>query len=721
MNGRQCTEEAEQATQIILSWRDICRFTALVLAGWSMLLVSVQVANASGSIESGASLNASISEVGMDEVKSGSLLFESDSRARYWQAQTVETVVAIEVTGMIARTRLRQEFKNDRDSWVEGIYVFPLPENAAVDHMRMEIGERRIEGVIKEREDAKQLYMKARRDGKKASLIEQERPNLFTNAVANIGPGEMVTVEIEYQQTLRYDNGAFSLRFPMAITPRYIPGDPLVVEEEITQFDGTGWALDTNQVPDASRITPPVLTEHQKGYPVSVNVTINSGFKLATIESRYHAISTEENEWNRTVVTLVDEALYADRDFELVWRLEQGVAPRAALFTEARDGDLYHLLMVLPPAESSQRRIDREVIYVIDRSGSMSGSSIKQAKHALKLALGRLRPNDRFNVIAFSSNTDRLFSTARKASHQNRRAAQRYVSSLTADGGTEIRAALEVALKDQRESSAVRQVVFLTDGSVGNEAALFKYIKQHLGDSRLFTIGIGSAPNSHFMSRAAQFGRGTFTYIGDVNEVQSKMDGLFQKLETSVMTDLKVTFDDPTVEMWPQRLPDLYQGEPLMLTARSKMADQRVVVTGQRQNHMWFNRLYLKDSRNGAGIATMWARGKIAALMDRLSEGEKEQQVKPAVIDLALRHHLVSKYTSLVAIDVTPSRPDSEPLNSESMPLNLPKGQVHAKISGRHAQTATDAQLQLVIGMMLLLAALWLWHNNKSACARDEV
>lgn len=710
MNNMKQNDEAELETLIIYSGDDIWKLL------WLVFLLILFTSHAHADSGAAAHMETGINEIEMDKVKSGSLLFKSENSDHYWQALTLETDVQIDVTGMIARTTLRQKFKNNQAGWVEGVYVFPLPEDAAVDRLRMEIGDRIIEGEIKERSEAKRIYTEASNQGKKASLIEQERPNLFTNSVANIGPGETVVVEIEYQQTLRYDNGAFSLRFPMAITPRYIPGGVVVLEEQITQFSGSGWAIDTDQVGDASRITPPVLKEAEKGNPVRLTVTLNSGFSLQRIQSRYHPVITKDLEKNVTVVTLMNETEKTDRDFELVWWPELASAPKAALFTEKKEDAFYHLLMVLPPADVNEGgHIDREVIYVIDTSGSMSGISIQQARQALGLALTRLRPEDRFNVISFNSYTDKLFSHARMASPQNIRDAQHYVSSLEAEGGTEMGSALEAALLNQQESRAVRQVIFLTDGSVGNEAALFKLIKQHLGNSRLFTVGIGSAPNSHFMSKAAQFGRGTFTYISDLNEVQSKTAALFHKLETSVMTDLEATFDDPAAAMWPQRLPDLYQGESLLLTARTTLKDQEVVVTGQRKNHQWSNTLHLNNASNGSGIATLWARNKIASLMDRIRDGDKETEIKLQVIDVALRHHLVSKYTSLVAVDVTPSHANSEIVERKAVPVNLPKGQQHPKIFGRHAQTATPAQLQFLLGVLLLMLALWAWFKRKPA------
>ena len=648
----------------------------------------------------------------VDDVSQGSLLFQNEAGG-YSQAPSLNTDVAIHISGMIARASVRQSFKNDSDAWVEGIYVFPLPEDAAVDHMRMQIGERIIEGQIKEREEAKRTYVQARQAGKKAALIEQQRPNLFTNSVANIGPQETVTIEIEYQQLLRYDSGQFRLRFPMAITPRYIPGTALPQQETVTNFNGLGWAMNTDQVPDASHITPPVWQGPGDGKdkvnPINLSIELNAGFPLTQLKSPYHAIQTSEHKGIHHI-TLADEQSYAERDFELSWTPQAGQAPRAALFTEQQGAELYHLLMVLPPQleQGNGQSLPREVIYIIDTSGSMGGTSIQQARQALLLALDRLQPGDRFNVIAFNTNTDQLFSQARPASNDNRQAARRYVQSLQASGGTNMRPALEAALRNQDESASLRQLVFLTDGSVGNEAELFGLIQQRLGQSRLFTIGIGSAPNSHFMRKAAQFGRGSFTYIGDVSEVQSKMQALFQKLETPLMSQLVAEFGNAEVERYPERLPDLYAGEPLIISAKTDLNNQTVIISGQRLQSRWQNTLQMDQGMQASGIGTLWARHKIAALMDQQHESGDKQGIKQQIIATALQHHLVSKYTSLVAIDVTPTRPLSESLEQQAVPVNLPHGQVQAKGFGLRPKTATAAPLHLLLGTLLLLLALLL-------------
>ncbi|MGB5079916.1 MAG: VIT domain-containing protein, partial [Burkholderiales bacterium] len=265
------------------------------------------------------------------EAQQGTLLLER-APGETFAAPLLRTEVAIKVSGMVARARVRQSFRNPFTDWLEGVYVFPLPENAAVDHLRMKVGERSVEGEIRERGQAKRNYEQAKRGGRRAALLEQERPNLFTSSVANIGPNDEIVVEIEYQQTLRYDTGRFSLRFPMAVGPRYLPGFLPVAGEP-----GTGWGRNTSEVPDAARITPPVLRPSQGPVnPVSIRVELDAGVPLADIDSPYHEIRSRVLDTGREVVELERGAVPANRDFELVWTPAAQSAPRAAWFAERR-------------------------------------------------------------------------------------------------------------------------------------------------------------------------------------------------------------------------------------------------------------------------------------------------------------------------------------------------------------------------------------------------
>lgn len=647
--------------------------------------------------------------IGLNDVKGGQLLFKTAQPGRFLPAPTLKTDVRISVTGLIARATVTQEFTNpslEKEAWAEGIYVFPLPETAAVDHLRMKVGERMIEGQIKERGEAKKVYEQAKQEGKRASLVEQERPNMFTTSVANIAPGDRITVEIEYQETVRYDQGTFSLRFPMVVGPRYIPGTPVVMED---QPPGNGWSLDTDRVPDASRITPPV--QHPDAGPInplSLSIDLAPGFPLGVIESPYHEILTIAGPDGRRHITLRADAVPADRDFALTWQPASGQAPTVTAFREQQGDDSYAFLMAMPPvgADQTVASVARETIFVIDTSGSMSGTSIEQAKAALLLALNRLTAQDRFNVIQFNSVTHVLFSQSQRVRPDTLRKAVHYVEQLKANGGTEILPALKMALKGEAPATHLRQVIFLTDGQVGNEDELFEVIHSQLGGSRLFTIGIGSAPNSHFMRKAAEFGRGTFTHIGSTSEVKAQMDAIFRKLERPVLTDIRVEGLDGQIEMFPSRIPDLYEGEPVVVAMKGHALPSDVTISGLVGNKPWTTAVKLSEQDQRDGLSVYWARQKIAALMDRQQYGQDEAATRQAVLDVALPHHLASKYTSLVAVDVTPVRPMSHPLQAHALKTNLPEGQDHQAIFGL-PQTATSGQLQILMGFSALLMA-WL-------------
>lgn len=618
------------------------------------------------------------------------------------EAPLVFTDVRMSVSGMIARVTVTQRFVNPTDGWKEGVYTFPLPEKAAVDHLRMTVGEREVEGIIKERGEAARTYEAAKSEGRKATLLDEERPNMFTTSVANLAPREEVAITIEYQETLRYDDGTFRLRFPMAITPRYIPGDKVA-----SLGEGVAWSQATQAVIDADRITPPVVPR-EEGYvlPVRLAIDLNAGFALSSLSSAYHPVAIESQPDHRYRITLADGPVPASRDFELAWTPDVGAAPATALFTETKDGKTYALMMALPPAaaKAATERAPREVTYIIDTSGSMEGVSIAQARDALAMALDRLLPGDYFNVIEFNSTTRSLFAAPVPADADTLSRARQFVAGLRARGGTEMLPALEIALAGAREASILRQVVFLTDGAVGNEDQILALVSQRLGDRRLFTVGIGPAPNLFFMTKAAQFGRGTYTAIGDVREVKEKMTALFRKLETPALTDISVAWP-AGADAWPRVVPDLYAGEPVIVSARYDAAATagNIALSGRRAGTVWGTLMPAASQGTEPGVGVLWARAKIDALMDAQRKGAPESEIRAAVVDVALTHHLVSKFTSLVAVDVTPTRPAGAAASRTAVPGNIPDG-----LTGfdRLPRTATPAPLLLLAGAIAVMLAM---------------
>jgi len=640
-----------------------------------------------------------------ERARAGVLLLQTPEDESAWLAPQVSNEVEIHVTGPIARARVLQAFENPSDEVVEAVYVFPLPETAAVDGLTLTIGKRRIVGEVRERAEAQQVFDRARKSGKVASLLEQERPNLFTTHVANILPGEVVEVELSYQQEVRYDAGRFSLSFPSTLTPRYIPG---ATDTAAEGFSGSGWGTNTRDVPDAERITPPVRLGD--GPTLDISVFVDAGFPLKRLTSSSHALDIERTGAGPGVfhALLATGPVLADHDFQLEWEPEAGSVPRTALFEEQFQGRRYALLMVLPPdaALDGAGRMARELTFVIDTSGSMAGTSIEQARRALESGLRQLRAGDQFNVIEFNSTARRLFPESVPVTQANVDKALGWVGALAADGGTEMLSALQLALGDAQPGERVRQVVFITDGSVGNEPELFRFIVDHLGRQRLFTVGIGSAPNQYFMHDAARFGRGTFTSIADVSEVSLRMNELWSKLSAPVSSDLELTWaGSPQAETWPERLPDLYRGEPLVVVARLDAKASAVELRGRRASQAFVNQLGLTGTTNSGGKLTsrprergihrLWARRKIESAMDRLIEGQAESDIRPEVTALALEHHLVSKYTSLVAVDTT--RSVESPGPSVPVANALPAG---STMFGNLPQTATPGPTCLLLSFV---------------------
>jgi Ca-activated chloride channel family protein len=665
-----------------------------------------------------------------DDVQRGELLVAMEN-GQLHPAPLLSQRVDITVSGITARVKVEQSFVNNDVDWINAVYVFPLPDESSVDHLRLRVGERLLEGRIMEKEEARKTHEKAREEGKKSSLLVQNRPNIFTTEVANIGPGEEVTVEIEYQQTVRYVDNVFSLRFPMVVGPRYIPGQPLAGSaesreemepseatesvEQPMRMTSTGWAVDTDQVPDASQITPPVDLEGKTIIPVKLTIDLAAGIPLSRLESLYHGIESEEIGEGHYSIWLTDE-IKADRDFVLEWQPENAGDAKAALFAETLGENQYMLLMLMPPQKMAEGPLPREVIFILDISGSMAGTSIIQAKAAIDLALSRLRPADHFNVIVFNNDAHALFSTAKPADQAHIQKARRYIDQIRAEGGTEMKSALLLALDGSNRHERLRQVVFLTDGAVGNEDELLKIIGRRLGDSRLFTVGIGSAPNSYFMSRAATIGRGTFTYIGKYSEVTEKMMNLFTKLESPVLSDLKLELagSDLDIEGYPSPLPDLYMGEPLVLAVRTGWENVTLRLTGTRLGRPWETTVDTSTYGEREGIGALWARKKIRSQMESLALGADGEKVREEVLKTALEHHLVSKYTSLVAVDTVVSKPEQSENETElaedaavqvAVKTHLPHGWQAAAVFGGGSQTATPATLRMLVGVCLLAMA----------------
>jgi len=624
-------------------------------------------------------------------------------------AVTQSTEVEIEVTGLLARTTVTQRFTNHTDGWVEGRYVFPLPEGAAVDALRVTIGDRVIAGEVREKADARQVFERAREQGRSAGLVEQHRANLFSTTLTNIAPGENVEVRIGFGQMVAYEHGRFSLRFPTTTLARYANG--------------------TNGAPNRATDAPIPAPHHDRDAPprLDLRVELHAGLALATVESLHHPVRINGRGSERKIELThsknnPDHA--AGRDFELVWTARDEDRLQGALFVEHMLGRPHALLMLVPPREFRPVSRKRELILVIDRSGSMKGDAFVQAREAIRLALDRIDPDDRFNVIAFSNATLPLFDGPVAATRDNLRRAYRFVERLNARGGTEIDTAMEIAMAGLPGPGYLRQIVFATDGAVANEQQVLERIDREIGDSNLFAVGIGHGVNTSFLSRAASRGHGTTTLIQDPRDIAGRMGELLLQLESPVLEDLDIQWPVPA-ETWPERMPDLYAGQPLMVLARLEAPDGgfdtgSVRATGLRDLRFVEMEWPLEHFRSAPGVARAWASARIQGLKDRPAGSMDEQLRRDERLLTALDYRIVSPLTSLVAVDKTPRRSEAAELKRAAVAGAAPADRDPGALMAMPATDAGSLEAGLRGFSILAIVLLLIFNRRFNRLRRAE-
>ena len=651
-------------SQMINKWHLCDRLAGLTLVIIFILSISVPLR---------AEYSPKQPSINLDDVESGQLLMRSGNKLS--SAILLSTDIKIAVAGSTSRTIVSQRFINTSETWAEGVYVFPIGENAAVDTLKLRIGEKFIEGIIKEKFEAKVIYEEAKAEGKKASLIEQQKPNLFTNNIANIGPGEVVVVQIEFQSKLISKDGTWELRVPLVSAPRY---DISVIEEKI-EFGSSGFSNKSINADYNENIDVKILDEKELFNPVEILIDLNTGFDLNSVKSAFHKVNIDKLSNGHHKISLPGP-ISSDRDFVLRWTAKDKDT-QTSLFKETH-GNQEHLLLTLNPPLTNKNKYspNREIIFIQDISGSMGGEPLRQSKIGLEMAIKRLKPSDKFNIVLFNDRYSSYAENPVLATAKERHKAVRYVRRLNSYGGTEMYPALKYALKNfKSEKSVLKQLIFLTDGAVTQESKLFSLINRELKTARLFTIGIGSAPNSFFMSRAAELGRGSHIYIGDMDEISNRMTDLFGKIENPVITDLELILPKGFVaEVYPNPLPDLYAGDPLSIAIRGKNASGIAKVIGKIGNQKWVARVTLDQGSDQIGIAKLWAREKISNLeRNRISLSPNASQkvdIDSELLQTALNYGLVSRLTSMVAVDITPSRPQGVNLDTSKLKIAIPNG-----------------------------------------------
>lgn len=647
---------------------------------------------------------------GPPPVTEGSLLFRSPVSGRYELVPLRHTDVQIDVRGLVAAATVTQQYENTGGEPLEAVYVFPLPHDAAVYDMEARIGDRLIRSVIKEREEAKRTYETARQEGKRAALLEQERPNIFTASLANVMPHDRIEVKIRYVEALPWEDGRVRLTFPMVVGPRYIPGTVA------TGHAGTGSSLDTDAVPDASRITPPVRNpDSRPGHDISLAVRVDAGTSLAAISSPTHPVHVDKSADGSSSIRLAEAQTLPNRDFVLEVRRADARKPHAAVFLSPhRDGPGAEFMVVAfpPSVQQEDERPPLEMLFLIDVSGSMAGTSIEQARAALLQGLDRLRAGDRFDVVAFDDQFRGFRPLPVAATAENLEAGRRFVRGLAPGGGTEMLPALEHLMAMKGEPGFLRYIVLLTDGCLGNEEEIFASLKRGLGPARLFTVAIGSAPNHHLATKMAEFGRGSFSHIADSAEITEQMGRLLDQIESPVLTDLGLEWEGAQVEdVYPSRLPDLFLGRPLMVFGRIAGGEGGVLrLQGTARDERFQEELpfALASSTFHPGITTLWARQRIEEGLESWREAAGEEQRaewRSRIVADAIRYNIVTRFTSLVAVEQKVVNPGGE-ARTAAVPTEMPAGWQMDKVFGANPAGGTADLFLEALGATLLALGL---------------
>ncbi|WP_447964625.1 VIT domain-containing protein [Nitrospira sp. Ecomares 2.1] len=618
--------------------------------------------------------------------QSGSLI-GLDPEGKFTQAFPLKhTDVSIQVSGPLARAQLTQQFENPYPDKIEAVYTFPLPQSAAVDAMTLTVGDRVVKGTLKKREEARAIYEAAKRRGQVAGLLDQERPNIFTQSVANILPGEKITVTISYVETLSYDDGVYSVMFPMVVGPRYIPGKPIAQVPAL----GEGWAYDTDQVPDASHITPPVLKPGTRsGHDLSLSVKIDAGVSIQHVQSATHDIDVSNSQASQAEVHLKREATIPNKDFILTYAVAGNDIHDAVLTHRNGENGFFTLLLQPPDRVKTDEVTPKELVFVLDTSGSMSGFPIEKAKEAMRLAIDGLNPRDRFNLITFAGDTHILFPEPVPATPANILKAQKFLVSRSGGGGTEMMKAIRAALEPSDSQEHVRIVCFMTDGYIGNDMAILGEVQKH-PYARIFSFGIGSSVNRFLLDRMAEKGHGEVEYVGLNDDGSAAARRFHERVQHPLLTDLSVDWEGLDVaEVYPKRLPDLFSAKPLVLTGRYTTPGKGTIRLRGKVAGRSVVRNIPVDLPGFAPehdvLASLWARTKIAELMaqdfDGVQQGNPRKDVREAITQLGLDFRLMTQFTSFVAVEELIITEGGQPRRVE-VPVELPEGVSYEGIFG---------------------------------------
>ena len=564
------------------------------------------------------------------------------------------TSVDAAVSGSLVRVNVRQEFTNSFNEPIESVYTFPLSQNGAVDDMKMTVGGRVIRGQIMKREEARKVYEEAKSQGKRAGLLDQQRPNIFTQAVANIMPGDSIIIEISYVETLKYEDGQYEFVFPMTVGPRYSPA-------------GTT---------DASLLTPAAITT-RPGHDISINVSLNTGVPVESIRSTSHEIEQLNFSPTQAKVSLTGGVVIPNKDFILRYdvsgtRIEDGL-----LTHRAERGGFFSLILQPPDMPRSEDRTPKEIVFVLDTSGSMYGFPLEKAKEAMQMSLDGLYPEDTFNLITFAGDTRILFDAPVPATQGNLERAKEFLASRSGGGGTEMMKAIRASLEPTASQEHLRIVCFMTDGYVGNEDQIIAEIQKH-SKARVYSFGIGNSVNRHLLDKMSKAGRGEVQYVSLSDDGSAAAKRFYERVRSPLLTDISIDWNGlPVADVYPGKPTDLFGYSPVIINGRyTAGASGTIRLKGKLAGQDYVREIKIdlpETETDNDVLATLWARKRIDQLSMEALNDKNAAAINKQIEGLGLEFRLMTQFTSFVAVEEQIANPGGAPTRV-AVPAAIPDG-----------------------------------------------
>ena len=568
-----------------------------------------------------------------------------------------------QISGFLARVSVTQEFINTGKEPIEAVYKFPLPSDAAVDDMEMVIGKRTIKGLIKEKQEARKMFEDARNSGRTAALLDQERPNVFTQSVTNIAPGDTVRITIQYVETLKYEDGSYEFVFPMVVGPRYTPAS----------MSDPGSVL-PNRTPEGTRA----------GHDINVKVTVDAGLALGKVASTTHDVDVLKSDANHALVAMRNTQTIPNKDFILRYDVA-GAKVQDAIQTHADKRGGFLSLVLQPPARVQESEVTpKEIVFVVDTSGSMHGFPLEKTKEVIERAFQGLHPRDTFNLITFSGDEHILFPKPVPATPENIKIAWEFMKTRAGRGGTEMMKAIRASLDPSDAQDHVRVVCFMTDGEVGNDFEILSEVQKH-PKARVFAFGIGSSINRFLLDGMARYGRGEVQYVGLQDDGSAAAKLFHERVRTPVLTDIEIDWNGlPVQDVFPARIPDLFSAKPVVLSARyTKGASGTIKLKGKIAGKPFVREIAVNlsgEEKKHDVLATFWARRKVADLM-AADFNSNRPETKSEITRLGLDYRLMTQYTSFIAVEDKVVNTNGTP-KVIAVPVEMPEGVSYGGVYG---------------------------------------